>query len=89
MLKTALYADDVLLFLTNPHTSLLEYIKVINIFSSFLGYKINFGKSVDCLMGRLNEVMVSNRYFCPIWADAINKTYIAPVIPRIKNTLQT
>lgn len=43
--KIVLYADDILLFVTNPQTSVLAVLEVINQFSVFSGYKINFSKS--------------------------------------------
>lgn len=43
--KIALYADDILLFLTNPQTSVPAVFEVINQFSVFSGYTINFFKS--------------------------------------------
>ncbi len=43
--KIALYADDILLFLINPDTSLKALLNLIDGFSSFSGYKINWTKS--------------------------------------------
>ncbi len=43
--KIALYADDILWFLINPDTSLKALLNLIDGFSSFSGYKINWTKS--------------------------------------------
>uniref|UniRef100_A0A3B4X6N3 Reverse transcriptase domain-containing protein n=1 Tax=Seriola lalandi dorsalis TaxID=1841481 RepID=A0A3B4X6N3_SERLL len=43
--KIALYADDILLFLSNPDISLKTLLSLIDDFSSFSGYKINWSKS--------------------------------------------
>uniref|UniRef100_A0A672F570 Reverse transcriptase domain-containing protein n=1 Tax=Salarias fasciatus TaxID=181472 RepID=A0A672F570_SALFA len=43
--KISLYADDILLFIQNPQSSLSEVIKVINSFSSLSDYSINWNKS--------------------------------------------
>lgn len=43
--KISLYADDVALFLTEPEASLAQVLHVINIYSSFSGYKLNTTKS--------------------------------------------
>lgn len=40
-----LYADDLVLFLIHPDTSLKALLNLIENFSSFSGYKINWGKS--------------------------------------------
>ncbi len=44
--KTALYADDVLLFITGPQESIPALMSIIHIFESFSGCKINSGKSM-------------------------------------------
>lgn len=44
-LKLSLYADDLLLYVTDPICSLLQILSVLDRFSSFSGYKINSLKS--------------------------------------------
>ncbi len=39
--KITLYADDVLVFLSSPDTSIPALINTINLFSKFSGYKVN------------------------------------------------
>lgn len=43
--KISLYADDILLYLQNPHQSLRETFKIISTFSSISNYSINWNKS--------------------------------------------
>lgn len=43
--KISLYCDDVLLFLSNPETSIARAVEIISDFSRFSGYKINYSKS--------------------------------------------
>lgn len=43
--KLALYADDVILFLSQPETSVPPLMSVIDSFDNFSGYKINYDKS--------------------------------------------
>lgn len=41
----ALYADDMLLFLSDPDTSLKTALGIVNTFATFSGLKVNWGKS--------------------------------------------
>lgn len=41
----SLYADDVLLFLSNPEISIVRIVEIIGTFGQFSGYKINYSKS--------------------------------------------
>ncbi len=43
--KFSAYADDVVLFISNPEVSVTPLLKLINVFGSFSGYKINWDKS--------------------------------------------
>lgn len=54
--KISLYADDVLLFITSPETSMPPLVNVIRLFSSFSGYKINFNKSEAMPLGSLTDM---------------------------------
>ena len=51
-----LYADDVLLFLTQPDLSVPAVMDVISKFGSFSGYKINFSKSEAMPLGSLKNI---------------------------------
>lgn len=54
--KISLYADDVLIFLSNPQSSILSLIHTIALFSEFSGYRINFSKSEAMPLGSLISV---------------------------------
>lgn len=43
--KVALYADDILLFLSEPSSTLPELLNVLQRFSSLSGYKLNLQKT--------------------------------------------
>uniref|UniRef100_A0A672FWV9 Reverse transcriptase domain-containing protein n=1 Tax=Salarias fasciatus TaxID=181472 RepID=A0A672FWV9_SALFA len=49
--KIALYADDILLFVSDPEVSIPKLMTTIKNFSIFSGYKINFSKSVALPLG--------------------------------------
>lgn len=61
--KITLYADDVLIIVTNPETSIPCLIEIINIFSCFSGYKINVTKSEAMPLGLLDPKQVSWEFF--------------------------
>jgi hypothetical protein len=42
--KVSLYADDLLLFISNPDISLPRALSVLKKFGSISGYKLNLGK---------------------------------------------
>lgn len=49
--KISLYADDVLLFITNPETSVPSLLSLIDQFGLISGYKINYNKSEALPLG--------------------------------------
>uniref|UniRef100_A0A3B3HSL8 Reverse transcriptase domain-containing protein n=1 Tax=Oryzias latipes TaxID=8090 RepID=A0A3B3HSL8_ORYLA len=53
--KISLYADDVLLFITNPEDSIPNLISIINQFGEIPGYKINFEKSEALPLGNFGD----------------------------------
>ncbi len=53
--KLALYADDVILFLTQPEASVPALISTIELFGKFSGYKINFDKSEALPLGDFGD----------------------------------
>lgn len=68
-LKIALYADDVLVFLSNPVVSVPSLIRIIDRFSIFSGYKINFNKSEAMPLGSLT-VMTTIQSFPFKWSPS-------------------
>ena len=57
--KIALYADDILLFVTSPRLSIPAIMTTFSEFSTISGYKINFNKSEAMPLGCLNKTEVS------------------------------
>jgi len=47
--KISLFADDMIVYLSDPQSSTRELLKLINNFSKVAGYKINSNKSVAFL----------------------------------------
>lgn len=43
--KISLYADDILMYITRPQTSMPVLLETIELISSFSGYRINWGES--------------------------------------------
>ena len=54
--KISLYADDVLVFISNPETSIPALLNIIDLFSKFSGYKINLTNSEAMPLGSLNSI---------------------------------
>uniref|UniRef100_A0A8P4KRJ8 Reverse transcriptase domain-containing protein n=1 Tax=Dicentrarchus labrax TaxID=13489 RepID=A0A8P4KRJ8_DICLA len=52
--KIALYADDILVFLSSPQLSISAIMNIFNKFSNISGYKINFCKSEAMPLGALS-----------------------------------
>ena len=49
VVKSSLYADDMILYIENPKDSIQKLLELINEFSRVAGYKINIQKSVALL----------------------------------------
>lgn len=56
--KIALYADDILLFVTSPESSIPAIMNILNEFSTISGYKINYDKSEAMPLGPLTNADV-------------------------------
>ena len=67
--KIALYADDILLFLSSPKTSIPAILTIFSDFSDISGYKINFSKSEAMPLGTLTNLDVSEN-FPFIWSTS-------------------
>ena len=48
-MKLSLFADDMIVYISNPKNSTRELLQLINNFSKVARYKINSNKSVDFL----------------------------------------
>lgn len=58
--KISLYADDIMLYLTNPKSSLPTLSKLLENFRDISGYKININKSVMMPLNLAAEKMPLN-----------------------------
>lgn len=61
--KIYLYADDVLLYMSEPVSSISCLIDLITLFGSFSGYKINFSESLAMPVGGLSKRTDSSALF--------------------------
>uniref|UniRef100_A0A3Q3G8L9 Reverse transcriptase domain-containing protein n=1 Tax=Kryptolebias marmoratus TaxID=37003 RepID=A0A3Q3G8L9_KRYMA len=97
--KISLYADDVLLFLSRPVTSVERVITIINQFGSFSGYKINFSKSEAMPLGGQLYIPSSPFKWSPAgfkylgisvtpFFDQMFKTNFLPLFEKIKLDLE-
>lgn len=55
--KISLYADDVLIYISSPGTSIPVLLNITDLFSKFSGYKINLTKSEAMPIGSLNSIL--------------------------------
>ena len=65
----SLYADDILLFLKEPKTTIPVVLEIIQEFSKFSGYKINVSKSIALPLGtrdQNNGITYPPILFCPL-----------------------
>lgn len=76
--KVSLYADDLLLYLSNPTVSLPYIIHLLNNVNRKSGYKLNFSKSVLFPINSLAQNL--NYYACPFRLDRESFTYLGIVI---------
>lgn len=76
--KIALYADDILLFLTKPDMSIPTILSIIQEFSSITGYKIKHGKSEAMLLGGATDLTpLAN---CPFKLSPTGFTYFGIIV---------
>uniref|UniRef100_A0AAR2IUE6 Reverse transcriptase domain-containing protein n=1 Tax=Pygocentrus nattereri TaxID=42514 RepID=A0AAR2IUE6_PYGNA len=60
--KVSLYADDMLLYISDPMSSLPELLNALNSFSKISGYKINFEKSELMPISNVNKAAILNQF---------------------------
>uniref|UniRef100_A0A8B9GVX9 Reverse transcriptase domain-containing protein n=1 Tax=Astyanax mexicanus TaxID=7994 RepID=A0A8B9GVX9_ASTMX len=60
--KISLFADDILLYLTNPEGSLSKLVELLNSYSLFSGYKINLDKSEILSLSDFNYNSISHKF---------------------------
>uniref|UniRef100_A0AAY4BML7 Reverse transcriptase domain-containing protein n=3 Tax=Denticeps clupeoides TaxID=299321 RepID=A0AAY4BML7_9TELE len=98
--KIALYADDILLFLSLPELSIPAALSLFDEFSLFSGYKINFSKSEALPLGLFDTESITNFPFkwsksgfvylginVPVDLNKLWKLNYAPIIHTIKSDL--
>jgi hypothetical protein len=54
--KISLFADDMIVYISDPKNSTRELLNLINSFSAVAGYKINSNKSVAFLYTKINRL---------------------------------
>lgn len=60
--KVSLYADDMLVYLSNPHTRLPELIRLLDTFGKSSGYKVNLQKSELMPINLTSHSTLSNSF---------------------------
>ena len=99
--KFSLYADDILLYLSNPEASIVRAVEIIRSFGQFSGYKVNYSKSEA--MPMTPNVSLSSNCSAPFcWSPSgfvylgihvtptlsgLYKANFVPLIRRIKGDL--
>lgn len=101
--KITLYADDILILLTNPVTSVPSLIEVIDRFSHFSGYRINLAKSEAMPLGTLFTMPATVPSFPFKWSpngfvylgifitpslDQLYKANFTPLFGKLKQDLE-
>uniref|UniRef100_A0A3P8QX47 Reverse transcriptase domain-containing protein n=1 Tax=Astatotilapia calliptera TaxID=8154 RepID=A0A3P8QX47_ASTCA len=96
--KVSLYADDMLLFISNPSNSLPKLLDVLKEFGTISGYKVNFGKSeampLGTITGELSSIFAPfklsyNKFkYLGIWITQnhrdLYKTNYLPLLSKLK-----
>jgi hypothetical protein len=69
-LKIILYADDCLIFISRPKTSITSLVNIIELFSEFSVYKINLSKSEAMPLDNLHSVPNTSPPFPFKWSPS-------------------
>ena len=100
--KIALYADDIILFLSSPKRSVPTVLSIVNAFGAISGYKINQSKSEAMPLGTLTQSDTPNNFpfkwttsgftylgikVSPNLKD-LSRLNLAPVITAVKRDLE-
>uniref|UniRef100_A0A9J8AZK4 Reverse transcriptase domain-containing protein n=1 Tax=Cyprinus carpio carpio TaxID=630221 RepID=A0A9J8AZK4_CYPCA len=63
--KVSLYADDLLLYITDPLSCISEVVKILKEYGYFSGYKLNFSKSICFPVNHMaDQITVTDLPFC-------------------------
>jgi len=76
VVKISLFADDMILYLSNPKNSTRELLQLINNFTKVTGYKINSNKSVDFLYSKDKQAKKEIREMIPFTIATNNIKYL-------------
>jgi hypothetical protein len=80
--KISLYADDMIIYLSDPKNSTRELLKLINNFSKVAGYKINSNKSVVFLYPKNKQVEKEIREMTPFTIVTNNIIYLGVILTK-------
>ena len=65
-MKISLFADDMIVYISDPKNSTRELLNLINSFSTVAGYKINSNKSVASLYTKDKQAEKEIREITPV-----------------------
>ena len=82
--EVSLYADDILLFSTQPRTTIPSILETFQLFGSFSGYKINWEKS-ELLPVQVTDQDCLKQFPLRIASDSL--TYLGIIITKKYNDL--
>lgn len=82
----SLYADDLLLFISDPISTIPQTIELLNRFGTFSGYKLNFSKS-ECFPVNNLALQIPDKYF-PFRMSRSNFKYLGVNMLTIIRSLQ-
>ena len=74
--KISLFADDMIVYLSDPKSSTRELLQLINTFSKVAGYKININKSVAFLYSKDKQAEKEIRESIPFTITTKNIKYL-------------
>jgi hypothetical protein len=80
--KVSLFADDMLVYISDPKNSNRELLNLINNFSKIAGYKINSNKSVAFLYTKDKQADKEIREITPFTAVTNNIKYIGVTLTK-------
>ena len=83
--KSALFADDVLIFLSQPSDSLPELFKLLNEFGTYSGYKLNVQKTQILTLNYLPTRQIQDKFNLK-WGQTTLK-YLGIMLPKDISTL--
>ena len=80
--KTSLFADDMIVYISDPKKSTIELLNLINSFRAIAGYKINSNKSVAFLYTNDKEVEKEIRETIPFTIVTNNIKYLGVTLTK-------